>query len=156
MNTMTLYPEQFVEDTTVARVAPVARRAANTDAGHGRRLAPIRMALTGAAAYAVSNLMMLSLGISAELVPGMGLLALAVLILAVALQRSHAAIALLATANLIVTAVLVHPEMAVMPLLAAALQMAVLVLMAIAGIAARQMRVPALAAADFAMLKGSL
>jgi hypothetical protein len=157
MNTMTLYPEQYVEDTTVVLAAPVARIGRNdADAGLARRLAPIRMALTGAAVYAVSHLLLLALGITAELVPGIGLLALAVLILALVLQRRHTALALLATASLVATVALVHPEMTVMPLLAAALQLAMLVLLAMAELVDRHAPAPAFNPADFAMLKGSL
>lgn len=156
MNTMTLFPSQYVEETPVARpVAPVlvARR---PDAGLGQRTAPVRRALAGAAVYALIHASLIAMGIGAEVAPGIGLLGLSILILALSIERYGAVVSVLAATNLVVTVALVHPELAAMPLLAAAFQVLMVLALVVSEVIARHTAAITLRRADLGVLEGSV
>jgi hypothetical protein len=156
MNTMTLFPSQYVEEAPVARpVAPVAvvRR---PDAGLRQRTAPVRRALTGAAVYALIHASLIAMGIGADVAPGIGILGLAILILALSIERYGVAVSVLAVANLAATVVLVHPELVVMPLLAAAFQVLMMLVLVVSEAIARNTAAITLHRDDLGVLAGSV
>lgn len=156
MNTMTLFPSQYVEETPVARPVAPAVVAPRPDAGLSQRTAPIRRALAGAAVYALIHASLIAMGIGAEVAPGIGILGLSILILALSIERHGAAVSGLAAVNLIVTVALVHPELAVMPLLAAALQLLMVVVLVVSEVIARNTAAITLRRADLGVLEGSV
>lgn len=156
MSTMTLFPSQYVEQAPVARPVVPAAQPRRPDAGLAQRAAPIRRALAGAALYALIHAGLIAMGIAAEVVPGIGILGLAVLILGLSIERHGAMVSALAAANLVVTVTLVHPELAVMPLLAAALQLLMMVVLAASEVITRQTSAITLRRADLEVLEGSV
>ena len=156
MNTMTLFPSQGVEQAPVTRPVEPALVARRPDAGLGRRTAPIRRALAGAAMYALIHASLIAMGIGADVAPGIGILGLAILILGLSIERHGATVSVLAAANLMATVMLVHPEMTVMPLLAAALQLLMMVVLAVSAVIARQASAITLRRTDLEVLEGSV
>jgi len=155
MNTMTLFPSQYVEEAPVTRpVAPVAAR--RPDAGMRSRTAPVRRALAGAAVYVLTHASLIAMGIGADVASGIGILGLAVLILALSIERYGAVVSVLAAANLATTVALVHPELAVMPLVAAASQVLMLLVLAVSEAIARNTAAITLRRDDLEVLVGSV
>ena len=156
MNTLTLFPSQYVEEAPVARpvAAPVVVR--RPDAGLGKRTAPIRRALAGAAVYALIHASLIALGVGAEVAPAIGILGLSIVILALSIERYGAAVSLLAAANLVATVALVHPELAFMPLLAAAFQLLMLLALMVSEVIARNNAAITLRRADLGVLEGAV
>ncbi len=151
MNTMTLFPSQYVEEAAVARPAALSVAASRPQRGQSRLATPVRRALVGAAAY-----VLILMGVGTELVTGIGILGLAVLVLALSIERYGAAMSLLAAANLAVTVILVHPELVAIPVLAAVSQLLVLLLLGIAEAIANSTAAMALRRADLGLLEGSV
>ncbi|MCK5873984.1 MAG: hypothetical protein KAG82_04765 [Alcanivoracaceae bacterium] len=156
MNTMTLFPSQYVEEAPVARPAAQLVVAPRPDAGLNHRTTPIRRALAGAAVYALIHAGLIAMGIGADLAPGIGILGLAILLLALSIERYGAAMSVLAAANLVVTVTLVHPELAVMPLLAAALQLLMVLALVVSEVIASNTAAMTLRRADLGLLEGSV
>lgn len=156
MNTMTLFPSQYVEQAPVARPAAPVLVARRPDAGLRQRTAPVRRALAGAAVYALIHASLIATGIGADVAAGIGILGLAVLILALSIERYGAVVSVLAAANLATTVALVHPELAVMPLLAAASQVLMLLVLAVSEVIARNTAAMTLRRDDLGVLAGSV
>lgn len=156
MNTMTLFPSQYFEQAPVARPAAPAAVVTRPDAGLQSRTAPVRRALVGAAVYALIHASLIAMGTGADVAAGIGILGLAVLILALSIERYGAAVSVLAAANLATTVALVHPELAVMPLVAAASQMLMLLVLAVSEAIARNTAAMTLRRGDLGVLAGSV
>ena len=156
MNTMTLFPSQYFDQAPVYRPAAPAPVAVRPDAGLRARAAPVRRALAGAAVYALIHTSLVAMGAGADVAAGIGILGLAVLILALSIERYSAVVSLLAAANLAATVVLIHPELALMPLVAAASQVLMLVVLVASQALARKTAAMTLRRDDLAVLAGSV
>lgn len=156
MNTMTLFPSQYVEEAPVAPPVAPAAVAGRPDAGSRSRIAAFHRPLAGAAVYALVHASMIAMGTGADVAAGTGILGLAILILAVSIERHGATVSVLAVANLATTVALVHPEMAVMPLLAAALQVLMMLVLAVSDAIARSTDAMSLRRDDLGVLAGSV
>ena len=156
MNTMTLFPSQYVEEAPVVRPAAPLVVARRPDAGLNHRTTPVRRALAAAAVYALIHTGLIAMGIGAELALGIGILGVAILMLALSIDRHGAAMSLLAAANLVVTVMLVHPELAVMPLLAATCQLLMVLALIAAEVIAGNTAAMTLRRADLGLLEGSV
>ncbi len=156
MNTMTLFPSQYVEETPVARSVAGQLTARRPDAGLSQRAAPVRRVLAGVVIYALMHVGLVALGIGTEVAMGIGILGLAILILALSIEHFGPAVSLLAAANLAVTVALVHPELAGMPLLAAVLQLVMVLALIISEAIVRNSSAITLRAADLRVLEGAV